>query len=75
MRFRIRFNDGTIFDTRELQSPTTEVDNYANFLNSLLIYKNHDNAFIQIGDEQKKYTDLYSVEIILETNPEKGALI
>lgn len=74
MKFRLRFNDGTIVDSAEQQIPITGAENYANLLNSLVTYKNHDNAFIQIGNERRKYADLFSVEIILEKEINKSTL-
>jgi len=65
VRFLYKFNDGQVIDSGEIQSP--RIEGQGNFLQMLLDYKKDPEAVVQLNDKiVKKFTDLHSVEIILD---------
>jgi hypothetical protein len=65
MRILFKFTDGMVIDTKDMG--LASFSGQGNFLQMLQDYKKDPNAVIKLeGKATKKFTDLHSVEIILE---------
>lgn len=65
MRILYRFKDGIVIDTKEMGEITTE--GQGDFLKMLQDLKKDPNAVVELeGKIVKPFSELYSVEIILE---------
>lgn len=65
LKLILKFNDGMVIDSGQITSPRFE--GQGNFLQMLLEYKKDPKAVVQLeGKIERKFTDLYSVEIVLD---------